>query len=234
MSDSGTYVAYYRVSTEKQGKSGLGLEAQRQAVADFINGNGSRIVAEFTEIESGRNPARPELERAFATARLYGARLVVAKLDRLARNAAFLLSLQDSGIDFVAADMPDANRLTVGILAMVAEQEAEDISERTRKALAKSKKQLGGHPERLSNKDRRKGGRVSGQVRRARADQRALDLRPIIVEIGDEGATSLRVIAEGLNERGIPTARDSTWTATAVKRVLDRLQRLKGDQVAGE
>lgn len=225
------FVAYYRVSTERQGRSGLGLEAQRQAVADLLNGNGGReLVAEFTEVESGKSSARPELEKAIATANLHSARLIVAKLDRLARDAAFLLSLRDTGVDFVAADMPDANRLTVGILAVVAEEERRAISERTKAALAAARArgtELGGHPERLSTQDRQKGGRISGEVRSARADRRATHLAPILDEIQTEGATSLREIAASLDERGIPTARGSTWTASAVKRVLDRLEQLE-------
>lgn len=220
------FVAYYRVSTEKQGRSGLGLEAQRKAVEDLLNGNGGwELVAEFTEIESGKSADRPELEKAIAAARIHGARLIVAKLDRLARNAAFLLSLRDAGVDFVAADMPDANRLTVGILAVVAEDEAQRISKRTKEALAAAKARgvKLGNPENLTDEARRKGARVSAEVRSERANQRAADLRPIIQGLREKGAESLHALARGLNEEGIPTARECAWTPTAVKRVLDRL-----------
>lgn len=229
MPNNKDFVAYYRVSTAHQRRSGLGLAAQRKAVEDLLNGNGSRIVAEFTEVESGRNPARPQLERAIATARLHGAALIVAKLDRLARDAAFLLSLRDAGVDFVAADMPEANRLTIGILALVAEQEADAISKRTKEALAaaKARGQKLGNPENLDDAARAKGRKVSAEIRAARADRRALDLAPIIGEIREEGGSSLREIATGLDEREIPTARGETWTASAVKRVIDRLQRLE-------
>ena len=132
-------VAYYRVSTDKQGRSGLGLEAQQAAVRAFLEGRGWPPLAEFTEVESGRRSDRPELAKAMAACRLYGATLVIAKLDRLSRHAAFLLTLRDAGIEFVACDMPDANRLTVGIMAMVAEDEAERISARTKAALAAAK-----------------------------------------------------------------------------------------------
>lgn len=235
MSSDKKFVSYLRVSTEKQGRSGLSIEAQRQAVADLLNGNGGwSLVAEFVEVESGRNNDRPELKKAIATARLHGARLVVAKLDRLARDAGFLLSLKDSGVDFVAADLPEANRLTVGVLAVVAEDEAERISRRIKEALAAKKargKKLGNPATLPKDRTRRrevaqKGARASAEARSARADQRALDLEPIIGEIREEGATSLREIATGLDERGIPTARGSTWTASAVNRVLDRLERL--------
>ena len=133
------FIAYYRVSTSRQAQSGLGLDAQKQAVLDFINGNGDQIVAEFTEVESGKRCDRPELNNSLNQCRETGAKLVIARLDRLARNAAFLLTLRDSGVEFVAADMPDANRLTVGIMALVAEDEAERISQRTKAALAAAK-----------------------------------------------------------------------------------------------
>ena len=136
---TGRYVSYCRVSTARQGASGLGLEAQQTAVREYLAGKGWPPIAEFVEIESGRKSDRPELARALAACRLYGAVLVIAKLDRLARNAAFLLSLRDAGVEFVACDMPDANRLTVGIMAMVAEDEAERISARTKAALAAAK-----------------------------------------------------------------------------------------------
>lgn len=226
---SGKFVAYYRVSTEEQGRSGLGLEAQKKAVEDFLGSNGWDLKAEFKEQESGRDNARPELERALAACRAYKATLVVAKLDRLARNASFLLSLRDSGVEFVAADMPEANRLTVGILACVAEAEAEAISKRTKEALAAAKArgvELG-NPENLDQEAREKGAKVSAKVRKARADRRALDLAPVLEEIREDGTTSLRGMARELNDRGIPTARDGTWTATSVKRVLERLEGLK-------
>ena len=140
-------MAYYRVSTPKHGRSGLGLEAQRHAVEGYLNGGDWQIVGEFTEIETGKRADRPALAKALAMCRLHGARLVIAKLDRLSRNAHFLLGLKESGVDFVAADMPNANRLTVGIMAMVAEDEAQRISQRTKDALATAKRRgvkLGG------------------------------------------------------------------------------------------
>jgi len=226
-SNARKFVAYYRVSTEKQGRSGLGLEAQRRAVEDVLSSNGAwDKVGEYVEIESGRNRARPELEKAIATARLHGAKLIVAKLDRLARDASFLFSLRDAGVDFIAADMPEANRLTVNILACVAEDEAERISRRTREALAAAKArgvELG-TPENLDDEARRKGAQVSAEVRGARADQRAADLRPILEDLREHGRTSLRALAEGLNERNIPTARGGRWHPNTVRRVLERLE----------
>ena len=124
-------VAYERVSTARQGRSGLGLEAQRKAIENYANTKDATTLARFTEVESGRKNDRPELEKALQLARLTGATLVIAKLDRLSRNAAFLLTLRDSGVSFVAVDMPEANDLTVGIMALVAQQEREAISRRT-------------------------------------------------------------------------------------------------------
>ena len=125
---TGRFVAYLRVSTQRQGASGLGLETQHKAIVDCLNGGNWTLVEELVEVESGKRADRPELAKAMIACRLYGATLVIAKLDRLSRNAAFLLTLRDAGIEFVAYDMPDANRLTVGIMVMVAEDEAERIS----------------------------------------------------------------------------------------------------------
>src|SRR5215207_7466367 len=149
----GAFVAYYRVSTERQGRSGLGLEAQRKAVEDFLNGGNWRLVAEFTEIESSQQADRPALAKAFRACRLHGAKLVIAKIDRLSRDAHFLLGLEKAGVDFVAADMPTANRLTVGIMAMVADEERRMISKRTKEALAaaKARGMKLGKPENLRN-----------------------------------------------------------------------------------
>jgi DNA invertase Pin-like site-specific DNA recombinase len=221
---SGNFVAYFRVSTDKQGKSGLVLAAQKAAVEAFLNGGRWKLVAEHTEIESGRDNERPQLAAAISTCRIYGAKLVIAKLDRLSRDAHFLLGLEKAGVDFVAADMPSANRLTVGIMALVAEQEGKAISQRTKDALAAAKARgvkLGGF---------RAGAKVTAQMRRhsiqARSDAaqaRARDLAPIITELRAQGAQSLRELATALMDRGIPTARGgATWTAAAVARVIER------------
>jgi DNA invertase Pin-like site-specific DNA recombinase len=135
----GKFIAYYRVSTEKQGRSGLGLEAQREAVRNHLNGGSWRLAAEVVEVESGKRNDRPKLAEALRLCRLHGATLIIAKLDRLARNVAFISNLMESGVEFTAVDFPQANRLTVHILAAVAEHEREMISQRTKAALAAAK-----------------------------------------------------------------------------------------------
>ena len=133
------FVAYYRVSTDRQGRSGLGLEAQQKAVRDYLDGGAWEIVAEFVEVESGKRSDRPELARALDACRKRKGKLVIAKLDRLSRNLAFIATLMELGVEFVAVDNPHANKLTIHILAAVAEHEREAISERTRAALAAAK-----------------------------------------------------------------------------------------------
>src|SRR5712675_1546426 len=135
----GKFIGYLRVSTEKQGLSGLGIDAQRKAIEDYLNGGRWELLAEHVEIESGKRSDRPELAKALAQSKATGATLVIAKLDRLARNVAFISNLMESGVDFVAADMPQANRLTVHVLAAIAEHEAAAISARTKAALARAK-----------------------------------------------------------------------------------------------
>ena len=216
----GRFVAYYRVSTDRQGRSGLGLEAQRQAVADYLNGGRWQLVAEFVEVESGRREDRPELARALAACRVHGATLVIAKLDRLARNVAFISNLMAAGVEFVAVDFPQANRLTVHILAAVAEHEREMISARTRAALAAAKARGTklGNPGNLRN--RADGTARSARVRQERAGKRAADLWPMVETIRIGAATSLRSIAGELNRRGVPAPAGGAWHANTVRRLL--------------
>jgi DNA invertase Pin-like site-specific DNA recombinase len=221
----GRFVAYYRVSTGKQALSGLGLEAQKNAVADYLNGGRWTLLDEFTEVESGKLSNRPELTKALALCRLQNATLVVAKLDRLARNLHFLSGLMESGVEFVACDLPTANRLTIHVLAAVAEAEALAISQRTKAALAAAKARgvvLGGDRGGLTAAVRERGRKRGLQVRKQRAEQRAADLLPIIEAIRQQGAISLQDIANGLNERGIPTSYGGNWQPTQVMRVLAR------------
>jgi DNA invertase Pin-like site-specific DNA recombinase len=221
---NGKFVAYYRVSTDRQGRSGLGLDAQRADVAEYLNGGDWQLVEEFEEIESGKNDDRPQLAAALAACRLHRAMLVIAKLDRLARDAHFLLGLEKAGVEFVAVDMPSANRLTVGIMAMVAEEERRAISARTKAALAAAKargRQLGGDRGNLPAVAKQ-GAAASASVRRAKAAARAGDLLPIVRQLQAAGITSANAIAKALNERGIGTARGGAWRATQVQRVLGR------------
>lgn len=216
------YIAYYRVSTTRQGQSGLGLAAQKAAVQAYLEGKGWPPLMEFTEVESGKRADRVELTKALQACRVHHATLVIAKLDRLSRNAAFLIQLREAGVDVVACDMPDANRLTVGIMALVAEDEAERISARTKAALAVAKERgtvLGGYRGYTpTSEDRAK----AAQAKRADAAARVQDILPIIEEVRAGGETSLAGIARALNERGVPTARGGKWQAVQVKRVLER------------
>lgn len=219
----GKHVAYYRVSTAKQGRSGLGLDAQRKAVGDYLNGGAWELTGEFVEIESGKVDNRPQLDAALAMCELTGATLVVAKLDRLSRNVAFLAALQDSGAKFVAADMPEANELTIHIMAAVAQAERKAISKRTKEALAAAKARgvrLGGDRGNIS--DLRKGPAVSAAVRSKASIDRAQKVQRQIAAFRAQGASSLREIAERLNLAGITTPRGGSWNASQVKRVLDR------------
>ncbi|MFH6781148.1 MULTISPECIES: recombinase family protein [Methylobacterium] len=218
----GKFISYLRVSTAKQGASGLGLEAQRKAVTDYLNGGRWSLIQEVVEVESGKRSDRPKLAEALRLCRLHGATLVIAKLDRLSRDAAFLLNLQAAGVRFVAADMPEANELVVGIMAVVAQAERKMISTRTKAALAAAKARgasLGGDRGVTPSAEAQAKG---GAAMKAKADSRAFDLMEIIEEIRSSGATSLREIAGALNARDIPTARGGTWSAVQVSRVLAR------------
>lgn len=222
------WVAYYRVSTARQGKSGLGLEAQKEAVRLFLETRGRPPVAEVVEIESGKRSDRAGLREALQLCRLHGARLVIAKLDRLARNVAFTANLMDSGVDFDALDYPQANRFTIHIMAAVAEHETAMISARTKAALAAAKARgvaLGGRREGAGDLAREggKGRAASAAVRAAKAQERAADLAPILGDLRASGAVSLRELAAGLNVRKIPTARGGSWSPVQVSRVLERL-----------
>ena len=211
------FIAYYRVSTRKQGKSGLGLEAQEAAVSGYLAGRGT-LLHSLTEIESGANNDRPQLTKALAACRRTGATLLIAKIDRLSRDAHFLLGLQKAGVEFLAVDMPTANKLTVGIMALVAEQEREAISARTKAALAAAKGRgvkLGGW---------RGGPMVDSAAgllaRRKRAAAFTADVAPIVAELNAKGL-SLRAVAAELGRQGIRTARGGdNWTAAGVHAVL--------------
>ncbi|ANY81811.1 resolvase [Microvirga ossetica] len=218
------YVAYCRVSTEKQGKSGLGLEAQQAAIQGFLRPGDELIQPPYVEVESGKRSDRPKLLEAIERCRKTGATLLIAKLDRLSRDAHFLLGLQKAGVRFVAADMPSANELMVGMMALFAQEERRLISERTKAALKAAKargQKLGGdrgyRPS--SPPDHTK----ATEVRTLKADHAAHAILPVIrrvqQEVGSLNATAIR-----LNEMGHATPRGGAWTATAVKRALARTE----------
>jgi DNA invertase Pin-like site-specific DNA recombinase len=219
----GNFIAYYRVSTARQGKSGLGLEAQQAAVRNYLNGGQWNLIQEVTEIETGKRSDRPQLLEALRLCRLHGATLVIAKLDRLARNVAFVSALMEAKVPFIAVDFPTANDLTIHILAAVAQHEAAAISARTKVALAASKargKKLGGLREGgLGTPEQRTIGRQrSIATRQHKAMSFASDVAPFIAEMRQAGQ-SLRTIADHLNAKKIPTARGKAWTAMAVRRI---------------
>ena len=214
-------VSYLRVSTAKQGLSGLGMEAQRAAVAQFTAAGSHTLVAEFVEVESGRKADRPQLAAALAACRLHRATLVIAKLDRLARNVAFIANLMNGGVEFVACDMPHANRLTLHLLAAIAEHEREMISQRTKAALqaAKARGVRLGNPNgaaALLDGSRLAAERSAG-VRRARAVQHAVTVAPTLAELSANGF-SCREMARALNRRGVPSPSGRSWYAEQVRR----------------
>ena len=219
------YVAYLRVSTARQGQSGLGVEAQRAAISALVTQRQGKVLETFVEIESGKINARPELAKALHLTKVTGATLVIAKLDRLSRNAAFLLALQDSGARFVAADMPDANELTVGIMALVAQQERQAISKRTEEALraAKARGQKLGNPNGAAALRRAaRGNAAAVDSVKAMADAHAEALFPVLQELRADGCTTLSSIAKRLNERGILTPRGRTWYRSSVANLIAR------------
>ncbi len=241
---NGTYVGYYRVSTDRQGRSGLGLEAQRSAVAGYLDGGNWTLLDTFTEVESGRRNDRPELAKALDLCRRRKATLVIAKLDRLARNVAFIANLMDADVDVVAVDMPEANRLTLHIMAAMAEHEAVAVSQRTKAALAAAKargRKLGWSiPSRRKEQAQVSLKGVLGN--RAKADQHAANVLPVMRDIERAGVTTLQVmrdieragvttlqgIAEALNARGIRTARGRRWYASTVRNLLVRADQAEG------
>lgn len=227
---SDKYVAYYRVSTQRQGRSGLGLEAQRDAVQALVVRHGGRLLEEITEVESGKRSDRPELRRAICRAKVSGARLIIAKLDRLSRNASFLLALRDSGVQFIAADLPNADETVVGIMAVIAQREREMIAQRTRDALAGARKRLARQGRTLGNPNgasalRRagRGNMAALEAVSAGAAKRAEDLRETIADVVASGLVSNAAVAAELNQREIEAPRGGRWYPTGVARLRRRL-----------
>lgn len=215
------FVTYYRVSTQRQGRSGLGLEAQKSAAEAYLRLHGGTELASFTEVESGKLDSRPQLEAALLRCRQTRATLLIAKLDRLGRNAAFLFQLRDSGMKFQALDIPDANTLTLGVMVAMAQHEREVISKRTRDALA-ARRARGlplGTPRDLSAHQSRASA-LGIATNRAEARNWAREIEPAIGEARTAGNSSLRSIAAYLNSQSITTRRGKVWTPTAVKNVL--------------
>ncbi len=223
------FVAYFRVSTDAQGRSGLGLEAQREAVERHVGAANGQIIAAFEEIESGKNNARPKIAAAISTCRLKRATLVIAKLDRLARNVAFVSNLMEAGVDFVACDNPFATRLTIHILAAVAEHEREQISQRTKAALAAAKTRgvKLGNPNLRPGNGSRASAKAARAARTRRSNEHADDVSPYIDEALAAGCKTLGDLSRALTARGIPTpgGQIKLWRSEQVRRVLRRLER---------
>lgn len=219
-------IAYFRVSTVRQGRSGLGLDAQRHAVEQYAQSVGGEVIDALTEVESGKRDDRPELAKALRLASVTGATLVIAKLDRLSRDAAFLLTLQKSGTRFAAADIPNADATTIGILAVIAQTEREAISKRTREALQEAKRRgvrlgnpNGAQALRRAGKGNTAAVAAASDKARAHADKVA----PIVAELRQAGTESLRAIAEALNARGVLTLQGKTWHKSTVRNLLARV-----------
>jgi DNA invertase Pin-like site-specific DNA recombinase len=222
---SGKFISYLRVSTAAQGKSGLGIDAQREAVNSFLNGGRWELLEEYVEVESGKKDdrERPQLGKALHHCKITGATLVIAKLDRLARDAHFLLGLQKAGVKFQAADMPEANEMVVGIMAVIAQGERKMISERTKAALAAAKARGTklGNPNGAAHL-RGLGNAKAVETIKANAQRRAIDVFSTIEDLKATGITSARQLAKALNDRGILTPRGGKWHPASVLRVMQR------------
>jgi DNA invertase Pin-like site-specific DNA recombinase len=220
-------VCYYRVSTRDQERSGLGLAVQHKTVKDYLNGNGYEIVGEYTEVESGGRDGRPELTKAIRDCELKGARLIVSRLDRLSCDLHFITQLQRSAVQFTVAEMPDANELTIHLLATIAQHERKLISQRTKDALqaAKARGVRLGNPKLLRGEQIGvTDPRAARQARTAKADDYARKMSSVIEELQAKGITSFKGIADSLNDAGYRTSRDGRWYPNSVKRIIERLQ----------
>jgi DNA invertase Pin-like site-specific DNA recombinase len=219
------YVTYYRVSTERQGRSGLGLEAQKAAVAEFLRATDGTLHAEFVEVQSGKDDDRPKLAEALKVCKLSRSTLLIAKLDRLSRNAAFLLTLQNAGVRFVACDMPDMNETVVGIMAVIAQSERKAISTRTKAALAAAK----ARGVRLGNPALQAGSettaRVASRAAQKVAKDRAEELRDVLDDARSKGCKTLQAVADHMNGKGFPTPRGGRWVPASVARLVAQIEK---------
>ena len=207
------FIAYYRVSTTKQGLSGLGLEGQRESVISYLKHFEGNLIREFVEVESGKKNNRPKLQEAMQECKKRKATLLIAKLDRLARNVHFISGLMEGGVEFVAVDNPHANRLMLHMLAAFAEHEREQISLRTKAALAAAKARgvmLGKNGKRLAYKNKKN------------AINYALSIQPIIIDLLKDGCVTLQGIAIELNRKQIPSRCGGKWYSSSVARVIER------------
>ena len=222
------YICYYRVSTQRQGQSGLGLEAQRSSVIEYLSGKNANIIDEVTEVESGRKTNRVKLKAAIELCKATNATLLVAKFDRLSRNAKFLLELQESGVRFNAADMPDVDELVIGIMAMVAQHEAKVISERTRAALQAAKDRgvvLGAYDKddksKFIGRCGTKEDALNANAARA-AKYREVSLGKVrsLEHFDPDNSLSSRVLAKVFNDNGIPTVSGKgQWSSNSILRL---------------
>jgi DNA invertase Pin-like site-specific DNA recombinase len=226
------YVTYYRVSTERQGRSGLGLEAQKAAVAEFLRTTDGTVHTEFVEVQSGKDNDRPKLAEALKVCKLSRSTLLIAKLDRLSRNAAFLLTLQNAGVRFVACDMPDMNETVVGIMAVIAQSERKAISSRTKAALAAAK----ARGVRLGNPSLQPGSKATAHVASMAAAMaakiRAEELRDVLNDARSKGCTTLQSAADHMNGLAFPTPRGGRWAPASVARLVAQLEKPSHSQAA--
>ena len=216
MDDAIHCIVYFRVSTDRQGKSGLGLEAQKESVNRYLESVGWELIGEYVEVESGKRKNRPELAAALEACKKEKATLLIAKLDRLARNVHFISGLMESGIEFVAADNPHANKLMLHTLAAFAEHEREQISQRTKEALAAA---------RARGVELGKNGKVLARQNQEKAATFANGMAKTVQQLREEGFTTVRQLADELNHRGVPSANGARWHVPTVHRLLKQLDR---------
>ena len=221
------YVVYFRVSTQRQGQSGLGIDGQKAAVKAFTKARNGKILAEFVEVESGKRDDRPEFQKAVIKVKESGATLLVAKLDRLSRDVHFIAGLRKDGINFTSCDMPDANQFTINVMAAMAEQEREMISELTKTALAVAKEKgvkLGASNPKIKKALIGKGWKNSLGTRKNRANQFAENLRDKIEKLRIEEGRTQQDIVDHFNDYNVPAARGGKWSRSQLKRVMTKLE----------